>query len=620
MKAVHLADASPSGSGSRSRRGRSFATRLLGLASILIASVATAGAGTAGPQLVYPRGIDVSARPPSGLYPGVDAGSCCWMARRAQLAVSVPPNANAMIITLFVPKYALVGTQMQTLTATIDSAGKQSVCCLGPGIHELAFAVPSSHANPMTISLQMSTTFVPARVGEGADQRQLSVLLRGIEWRNTFGNGLASTLLDPRLLAAFLILYAALFVCAVIGTFRRPIFGAVLLIGTSPFALYIPIDGTTLTLPKTTLVAVLLGLALRGVSGTLLRDRRLAWLLIAQVAFAAMVLLSLYHAAVGGPVWREFLKQLQYALTGVVAFLAFRADSPETRERWIRAALMATTAIVSLAALFQLRSGAPMGVYIAGEAFSRIAGPLEGPNQLGAFLGIALPVLLAFAISRTARLLDYAVLVLGCLAVLLTFSRGGVTALAVGLGLVLASFGADRLKKVAYRVVAVLFAATFLLAVLQFAGVGSPGLARIAFGGGSGAEGFNGGLGTRAQLWRGAYILWRSSPLLGVGAGNYELELAQTGAPGVRTHANSVYFQTLAEEGSLGFVALLGLAIASIRVLTGKGSSVLPTAMLAVIVALWFHQITDDVTFYPKVGILLWTMLGIGVAAAHTPD
>lgn len=582
-----------------------------------------AGSSAAEPQVVYPRGIEASARPPSGVYPGVDAGSCCWMARRARIAVSIPPNSNAMIITLFIPKYALAGAETQTLTATIDSAGKQTVCCLGPGIHELAFAVPSSQPNPVTVSLQMSTTFVPALVGEGADRRRLSVLLRAVEWRNTFGSGVASTLLDPRLVKAFLGLYALLFVCAIIGTRRRPIFGAALLIATSPFALYIPIDGTTLTLPKIVVVGVLIGLLVRGLDGTMLRDRRLIALLIAQGVFALVVLLSLSDAAFHAPVWREFLKQLQYALTGLVAFLAFRADSPESRERWIRFALLATTAIVSLAALLQERSGAPMGVYLAGHSLSRIAGPLEGPNQLGAFLGISLPVILALVLTRTSRLLDYAILVLGCLTALLTFSRGGVTALSLGLLLVFVSFKAHRFKKVAYQVAAVLFAATFSLAVLQFAGVGPPGLARIAFGAPpSGSEDFNGGLGTRAQLWHGAYVLWRRSPLLGIGAGNYELELAQTGAPGVRTHANSAYFQTLAEEGLLGFAVLAVLAITSIRVFASESDPVLPAAMIAVTVALWFHQITDYLTFYPKVGVLLWTMLGIGVAAArpHSAD
>lgn len=593
--------------------GRPCPSALLCFALCAVIFCALARTAEAGP--VFPEGVDKNTRL-SGLYPGEDAGSCCWMARRARITVAAPRDADAMIVTVFIPTYALRETEKQAIIVRIDSHASQTVCCLGPGLSELAFSLPSHHAEFVTVSLAMSRTFVPARVGQGHDLRELSVLLRGIEWRNTLSGNLASTI-DPRLAAVFLGMYAVAFLCAVILTRLRPVFGAVFLIASSPFALYIPIDGTTLTLQKTVLVGVAFGLVLHGANHKLVRDRRLATLLLMQLLFALVVLLSLSHAAFHAPVWREFLKQIQYALTALVAFAAFRADKFETRENCVRVGLLLTTFIVIITALLQERGSAPMGVFIAGHSLFRIAGPLEGPNQLGAFLGITLPLILAFALTRTSRLIDYTVFALGCLATVLTFSRGGVTGLAIGVVLVLSSVSAYRFKKWTYRAVGVLFAVLFLIALGQFAGIGSQGLARVAFGGRSSTQDFNGGLGTRAQLWHGAYILWRSSPVTGVGAGNYELRVAQTGAPGVRTHANSAYFQTLAEDGTIGFVALVLLAIVSLRVCVYGGASVLPRAMLAVGVALWFHQITDYLTFYPKVGILMWTMLGIGVAAAE---
>jgi len=564
-------------------------------------------------DVVYPSGIQSSSII-RGIYPGKDAGSCCWIAGSARIVLTVPSGADALVLTIFVPTYALSGAQTQSLTAQIGSSSKQTVCCLGPGIHELAFALPKHHGPSAAMTVQMSSTFVPARIGLGSDRRYLSVLLRGVAWRNTVGPALTSTL-DPRIARALLALYAILFLGAAAATYRRPILGSALLIVTSPFALDIPIDGTTLTLPKVVLIAVALGLMLRRPPLALFRDRRMAALLCAQALLALTILASLHSATFQIPVWREFLKEIQYGLTGLMAFVAFREEASQDREEWIRIALLVTTAVVSMAALLQERMGAPMGLYLAAHSLSRIAGPLEGPNQLGAFLAIALPVIFAVALTRQRSQVDLAVLALGCLAALLTFSRGGVTALLIALALIYFAVRANRFKRIAYAVFTLLFAGAFLLAVLQFAGVGSANLGRIAFGAPAGSPDFNGGLGTRAQLWRGAYVLWRTHPWLGVGAGNYELKVAQTGAPGVRTHANSAYFQTLAEEGMLGFFALALLAATTIRIFAGS-TSALALAMLAVVLALWFHQITDYVTFYPKVGVLLWALFGVAVAVS----
>ncbi|MBV8726650.1 MAG: O-antigen ligase family protein [Candidatus Eremiobacteraeota bacterium] len=343
-----------------------------------------------------------------------------------------------------------------------------------------------------------------------------------------------------------------------------------------------------------------------------LNERRILELLSAQTLLALTALVSLHNADFAAPVWREFLKAVQYGVTGALAFVAVRADDSEDRENWIRIALLSVVTLVSLVALLQERIGAPMGVFIGGHAFSRIGGPLEGPNQLGAFLGIAVPPIFVFALTRRRPQIDLAVVGLACVTTLLTFSRGGVVSLAIALLLVYLTVRGYQSKRVAYYAFAGVFTVAFVVACLQFAGIGSPMLGRVAFGAPAGSENFNGGLGTRAQLWHGAYVLWRSHPWTGIGAGNYELRVAQTGAVGVRTHANSAYFQTLAEEGLVGLLALVILAATSLRVFAGQ-SSALGIAMLAVVAALWFHQITDYVTFYPKVGILFWAMLGITV-------
>ena len=74
-----------------------------------------------------------------------------------------------------------------------------------------------------------------------------------------------------------------------------------------------------------------------------------------------------------------------------------------------------------------------------------------------------------------------------------------------------------------------------------------------------GSEPLPNGLGTRRQLWDAAWRLWLRHPWLGVGAGNFELELGQAGYPELHTHANSGYLQALVEKGIPGIGALLWL-------------------------------------------------------------
>jgi O-antigen ligase len=121
-------------------------------------------------------------------------------------------------------------------------------------------------------------------------------------------------------------------------------------------------------------------------------------------------------------------------------------------------------------------------------------------------------------------------------------------------------------------------------------------------------------LGTRAILWQSAIDLWRTSPLVGIGAGNFEFDLGMVGHPEVQTHANSVYLQALSELGLVGLAAMFVLIWTSIATFARTFSRrPLVIGMFAAGVALALHQVFDDLWFFPKIGLFWALLLGIAV-------
>ena len=127
---------------------------------------------------------------------------------------------------------------------------------------------------------------------------------------------------------------------------------------------------------------------------------------------------------------------------------------------------------------------------------------------------------------------------------------------------------------------------------------------------------YAGGVGNRSELWAAAIRMWLRHPVLGVGAGNFELELPFYGVLGVRTHANSWYLQSLAEGGTLLFAATLAILAAVVAAFarTVRRSPWILGALAATL-ALSLHQTVDYLVFFPKIGGTWWVLLGIAAAA-----
>ncbi|HTJ28795.1 MAG TPA: O-antigen ligase family protein [Candidatus Limnocylindria bacterium] len=390
-----------------------------------------------------------------------------------------------------------------------------------------------------------------------------------------------------------------------VATYRRAALAPAALVLSDPFALSRYVGHTTLTTFKAALLGAFAALVVRR---ALVVPRAGAPRAIA-IVLALLVLataLTVPHAAMRTAAVRETFKALEYAFAFLVAWWASRSDRDAPRLLGI-----ACACAIVLVALDATRDfvSPQSGIWIGGRPVLRLAGHLEGPNQLAAWLGISLPIVVATAESWPLLI---AALTLGAAALALTLSRGGIAQALLSLA------GAIWVRKVGgRRVVAVTaLAAAVALGGLAFAERSEGALLHVTS---TTSSLDQGGTGSRAILWHAALAMARAHPLLGVGAGGFEFALPRYGAPPrVRTQANSLYLEALADGGVVLLAATLAAALVPPLVLLRTGRrSVVPFTIGIAGLALAAHGIIDDVTFYTKVGQLWWLVAGTGAAAAE---
>jgi hypothetical protein len=135
---------------------------------------------------------------------------------------------------------------------------------------------------------------------------------------------------------------------------------------------------------------------------------------------------------------------------------------------------------------------------------------------------------------------------------------------------------------------------------------------------------------SRLALWRAATVLWREHPLLGVGPDNYRrryeavLSPAPNGQPytDTRLHANSLYFETLADLGLLGVVAIASLAVALWRVVRdgARDGSVAAVGCGVAAGAFFVHGALDYFFEFTPLFGLFWLLLALAASAAERPS
>ena len=132
---------------------------------------------------------------------------------------------------------------------------------------------------------------------------------------------------------------------------------------------------------------------------------------------------------------------------------------------------------------------------------------------------------------------------------------------------------------------------------------------------------------SRGTLWRGAVAAWRAHPLLGIGPDNFRHLSGQFLArprTDERMHANSLYFETLADLGMVGVLALATLVAAlggaARRAVAAPASRILALGVAAGLATYFLHGLLDYFLEFTPTYALFWLLAGMIVAMDRSPE
>lgn len=264
----------------------------------------------------------------------------------------------------------------------------------------------------------------------------------------------------------------------------------------------------------------------------------------------------------------------------------------------------------------------------------RPAGPFGDPNYFARILLLAFP-LAAFLGSGHHRLREQlssaAAAVLIGLAVLFTYSRGGMLTLAFVIALLVVA-GRVRLGPRTFA------AAAIAMVLLLPTDIGRRLLTiQSAFGANGNTAVADSSVEKRQHLHGVGWQIFEDHPLAGVGGGNfgshypsYAREVGLTGldytAPGVRQYAHNLYLELAAETGLAGltaFVAAMTLTITALlrarRILLARGDTAHAALVMAIVLSVAGYLVAS---FFLHSGQqrYLWMMLGFAMSACRLTD
>jgi O-antigen ligase len=308
-------------------------------------------------------------------------------------------------------------------------------------------------------------------------------------------------------------------------------------------------------------------------------------------------------------------------------------DLCRRRPAWIR--LLVALAIGGLcvaAVALAEASGAPLigdllnllhdGDIPIGEV-PRVAATLSHPNEAAMLLELAVPLLVAagWAASRRWCLPLTLAAMSSMLAIVLTFSRAGIVAALLALGL-LGVLAAQR-GQPRHLLTAAAIALVVPLA-LAWTGVVDAGLDRRLL---AGLDESSTLQPPRTQFWSVASDMLRDSPMLGVGPDNFRWRFADysgMGADNIGIHAHNQYLEALADTGVLGFVSLgwllWALVLGSVRSVWLASNEDWPwrAALLASLSAWLIHAVLDDFERFWPTSVAFWLIAGLSLTLSSS--
>ncbi len=311
----------------------------------------------------------------------------------------------------------------------------------------------------------------------------------------------------------------------------------------------------------------------------------------------------------------------------VFVIMAF-IDSPRMLRLFL-GTLIATFAAICLAGLGAYLWGLETDFAgFVGFAFveRRFIGPYPDANFFASFLVLVIPVCVARLLAKAPiwnRLLALLALVLLFGGLILTASRGGLLAVLLALPILLVFLGTRaRFRALVIGISGAVLAAFALSDQLsqRFAFLVSPSVA---------APTTDVSVEGRLASWEVALQLFRDHPLLGVGAGNFNVYYQDTALNlglifrGEGRSAHSLYLEALAEQGLVGLGLLLlvvvGAVFALFRLaarLAALGASTQAMDLRGFAVGL-VAMLLARVFLHDDFSVLLWLAVGIGLAASR---